>query len=98
MFEPKLTDSHPESARTYPQKVMCKQRKCEADVVVANWPFSEEGWTDWRFIDCSLLPAGAVNWNGQLVAGAYRPRRTRSRTLTEEGRSRAERVCAGKSH
>ncbi len=61
MFEPKLTDPHPEAAKTYPQKVFCKQRNCEAEVVVANWPFSEEGWSDWRVIDCSLLPAGALH-------------------------------------
>lgn len=60
MFEPDLTDSHPESQRTHPQKVICSLRNCEAQVVVANWPFSEEGWSDWRVIDCSLLPAGAV--------------------------------------
>ena len=33
MFEPKLTDPHPESAKTYPQKVFCKQRNCEADAL-----------------------------------------------------------------
>ena len=60
MFEPDLTESHPESLRTHPQKVLCSQRNCEAQVVIANWPFSEEGWSDWRVIDCSLLPAGAV--------------------------------------
>lgn len=61
MFKPKLSDPHPESAKTYPQKVFCKQRNCEAEVVVANWPFSEEGWSDWRVIDCSLLPGSALN-------------------------------------
>ena len=41
MFEPKVADPHPEFAKTYPQKVFCKQRNCEADVVAANWSFSE---------------------------------------------------------
>ena len=60
MFEPKLTDPHPESAKTYPQKIFCTKHNREAEIVVANWPFSEEGWNDWRVIDCSLLPPGAV--------------------------------------
>jgi hypothetical protein len=61
MFDPKLTDPHPESAKTYPQKVFCAKYNREAAIVVANWPFSEEGWSDWRVIDCSILPPGAVN-------------------------------------
>ena len=60
MFEPDLVDPHPESLKTYPQKVICTQHNCEAQIVIANWPFSEEGWSDWRVIDCSLLPGGAV--------------------------------------
>lgn len=61
MFEPKLPELHPEGATTYPQKVHCAQRNCDAQIVVANWPFSEEGWSDWRVIDCSLLPTGIVS-------------------------------------
>jgi hypothetical protein len=61
MFDPKLSDPHPESAKTYPQKLYCSLHGRDATVVVANWPFSEEGWSDWRVIDCSLLPAGAVH-------------------------------------
>jgi hypothetical protein len=61
MFEPKLTDPRAESAKTDSQKVFCKQRNCEADVVVANWPLNEEGWSDWCIIDCSLLPGGALS-------------------------------------
>ncbi|HEY4979534.1 MAG TPA: hypothetical protein VII25_10245 [Candidatus Acidoferrum sp.] len=61
MFEPKLPELHPEGAQTFPQKVHCSRRNCEAQIVVANWPFSEEGWSDWRVIDCSLLPPGVVS-------------------------------------
>jgi hypothetical protein len=60
MFEPKLTDPHPESAKTYPQKVHCSVHNCDAEIVVANWPLSEEGWSGWRVIDCSILQPGAV--------------------------------------
>ena len=60
MFEPKLRDPRPESAKTYPQKIFCTKHNREAEIVVANWPFSEEGGSDWRVIDCSLLPPGAV--------------------------------------
>ncbi len=61
MFDPKLTDPNSEANKTYPQKVTCEQRHCEANVVVAQWPHSEEGWSSWRVIDCSLLPAGAMH-------------------------------------
>ena len=60
MFEPNLNDPHPESAKTYPQKVFCALHNREAKINVASWPYSEEGWGDWRVIDCSLLPPGLV--------------------------------------
>ncbi len=60
MFEPNLKDPDPHSKKAYPQKVFCTQHNREAQVVVATWPYSEEGWSDWRVIDCSLLPPGAV--------------------------------------
>jgi len=59
-FETPLSDPHPESAKTYPQTVFCTQHQRVAEIVVANWPHSEEGWSNWRMIDCSLLPPGAV--------------------------------------
>jgi hypothetical protein len=49
-----------ESLKTYPQTVICTPHNSEAQIVIANWPFSEEGWSDWRVIDGSLLPGGAV--------------------------------------
>jgi hypothetical protein len=61
VFEPKLPEVHPEGAQTFPQKVYCLARSREANIVVANWPLSEEGWSDWRVIDCSLLPTGTVS-------------------------------------
>jgi|GEM_PF-1443254 hypothetical protein len=61
MFEPHFKDPDPDFKKTYPQKVFCTQHNCEAAVVVANCPNSEEGWSDWRVIDCSLLPPGAVH-------------------------------------
>lgn len=60
MFEPHLGDRDLQSRKTYPQKVFCSQHNREAEIVVAFWPHSEEGWSDWRVIDCSLLPPGAV--------------------------------------
>jgi hypothetical protein len=60
MFEPHLPEPDPQSARTYPQKVFCACHNREAQVIVATWPYSEEGWSDWRVIDCSILPPGAV--------------------------------------
>jgi len=60
MFEPHLNEPDPQSKKTHPQKVFCSQHNREAEVIVAMWPHSEEGWSDWRVIDCSLLPPGAV--------------------------------------
>lgn len=50
MFEPKLTDPHPESAKTYPQKVHCSQHNRDAEIMVANWPLSEEGGSGWSIV------------------------------------------------
>jgi hypothetical protein len=61
VFDPKLTDPHPECAKTQPLKVYCSLHNCDAQIVIANWPFSDEGWSDWRVIDCSLLPPGEVH-------------------------------------
>ena len=60
MFEPHLNEPDPQSKKTHPQKVFCSQHNREAEVIVARWPHSEEGWSDWRVIDCSLLQPGAV--------------------------------------
>ncbi len=60
MFEPHLDDRDLYSWKTYPQKVFCSQHNREAEIAVATWPRSEEGWSDWRVTDCSLLPPVAV--------------------------------------
>lgn len=60
MFDPKLTNPHPEEAKTYPQTVHCSVHNRDARIIVANWAMSEEGWSGWRVIDCSLLPPGTV--------------------------------------
>jgi hypothetical protein len=74
MFDPKLTDPHPESAKAYSQKVHCSVHNRDADIVIANWPFSEEGWSDWRVIDCSLLPPGAGNCGMDCLSQARIPK------------------------
>ena len=60
MFEPRLSGRDRKPRKSYPQKVFCAQHKCEAEIDVALWPSSEEGWSDWRVVNCSLLPPGAV--------------------------------------
>ena len=60
MFEAHLAESDRQSKNTHPQQVVCSQHKCEAEIVVATWPYSEEGWSGWRVVDCSLMPTGAV--------------------------------------
>ena len=61
MFDPKLTDPHPECAKAHTQKVHCTMHNRDANIVVANWPFSDEEWSDWRVIDCSVLPPSTVH-------------------------------------
>lgn len=61
MFEPQLKDTNAQSKKAYPQKVFCMQHHRAPQVVVATWPHSEEGWSDWRVMDCSILPSGAVH-------------------------------------
>ena len=70
MLEPELTDPDPESANTHPQKILCTKHNREAKIVVAKWPFCEEGWSDWRVIDCSLLPPGAVRCGMECLSQA----------------------------
>ena len=70
MFEPHLKDPNPQFSKTYPQKVFCSQHNREAEIVVACWPHSEEGWSDWRVIDCSLLPPGAVRCSMDCLSQA----------------------------
>ncbi len=70
MFEPKLTDPNADLAKTYPQTVFCSRRNCEAKIVVGNWPMSEEGWSGWRVVDCSLLPPGSVHCDQDCLSQA----------------------------
>lgn len=70
MFEPKLIDPHPELDKTYPQKVFCSRKDREANIVVANWQFSEEGWSGWRVVKCSLLPPGSVHCDMDCLSQA----------------------------
>jgi hypothetical protein len=69
MFEPDLID--PESLKTYPQKVISKQHNCEAQSVIANWPFSEAGWSDLAGdgLFAAARRGGAV-WHGLFVESA----------------------------
>lgn len=40
--------------------VICPHKKREADVTAAKWQISDDHWTPWTVVDCSLLPAGQV--------------------------------------
>jgi hypothetical protein len=74
MFEPKLTDPHPESAKTHAQKVHCSLNNRDEDVIIANWPFCEEDWSDWRVIECSLLPLRAVHCGMDCLSQSHLPK------------------------
>ena len=56
-----LPNPHPESAKTYPQKVFCSQRQCEARVIVANWPYGGGGLERLASDRLFFAAAGAVH-------------------------------------
>jgi hypothetical protein len=61
MFEPKLTDPHPEAAKNLSAKSVLQAKELRSRRRCRQLPFSEEGWSDWRIIDCSRLPGGALS-------------------------------------
>lgn len=40
--------------------VQCPQKEQCAEITAAKWQVSNENWTQWTVVDCSLLPAGEV--------------------------------------
>jgi len=44
--------------------IQCPQQKKPAEVTAAKWQISDDHWTMWTIVDCSLLPAGEI-WCGR---------------------------------
>ena len=36
----------------------CPHKRKLADITAAKWQVSDDRWTSWTIVDCSLLPAG----------------------------------------
>lgn len=44
--------------------VQCPHQNKSAEITVAKWHISDDHWTAWTIVDCSLLPAGEI-WCGK---------------------------------
>jgi hypothetical protein len=44
--------------------VQCPHQKESAEVTAIKWQISDDQWTPWTIVDCSLLPAGEI-WCGK---------------------------------
>jgi hypothetical protein len=42
------------------RSVRCPHKERIAEVTAAKWQISDQHWTPWTIVDCSLLPAGEV--------------------------------------
>lgn len=40
--------------------VHCPHKKTLAEITAAKWQISDDRWTPWTIVDCSLLPAGEM--------------------------------------
>jgi hypothetical protein len=40
--------------------IQCPLQKKPAEVTAAKWQISDDHWTPWTIVDCSLLPAGEI--------------------------------------
>lgn len=40
--------------------IQCPEQKKPAEITAAKWQISDDHWTGWTIVDCSLLPAGEV--------------------------------------
>lgn len=40
--------------------IPCPHQKKLAEITAAKWQISDDRWTPWTIVDCSLLPAGEI--------------------------------------
>lgn len=60
MAAPRKLDRILESCNYRLRMVQCPQKEKPAEITAAKWQVSNENWTKWTVVDCSLLPAGEV--------------------------------------
>ena len=41
-------------------EVRCPREETAATITAAKWPIGDNQWTQWKIVDCPLLPAGEV--------------------------------------
>lgn len=63
MPNPEIVDRVLRTCNYRYRTIYCSQKKKPADVTAAKWQISDDHWTSWTIVDCSLLPAGEV-WCG----------------------------------
>jgi hypothetical protein len=42
------------------RRVHCPDKDTAADITAAKWSIGNNQWTQWKIVDCPLLPAGEV--------------------------------------
>lgn len=60
MSEPEVLDRILQTCDYRFRTVQCPQEKLPAEITAAKWQISDQHWTSWTIVDCSLLPAGEV--------------------------------------
>jgi hypothetical protein len=60
MSDPEVLDRVLQNCDYRFRTVHCPHEKKAADITAAKWQISDQQWTGWTIIDCSLLPAGEV--------------------------------------
>lgn len=60
MSDPEILDRILHTCDYRYRAVDCPEKKCPAEVTAAKWQVSDDRWTEWTIVDCSLLPAGEV--------------------------------------
>ena len=60
MAAPRKLDRILESCNYRFRMVQCPPKEKPAEITAAKWQVSNENWTKWTVVDCSLLPADEV--------------------------------------
>ncbi len=60
MSDPEILERSLRSCDYRCRKVHCPYKKAAANITAAKWQTGENRWTQWKIVDCPLLPAGEV--------------------------------------
>ena len=73
MSDPEVLDRILQTCDYRFRTVHCPQELKPADITAAKWQVSDEHWTPWTVVDCSLLPAGEVWCHMNCLAELEKP-------------------------